>query len=246
MPEQFWFNDPSVLFRQETWTRFVPTKCMTTTEALNAVVRFTIYSSVLLSLFTGTQSYLIAIPVVAIASVALHQLFPNGKKLETFLGEMMRTTPLTTRENFTMPTPQNPFMNVLLTEITDNPNRGDAAPVSDKQVRAQIYKAFQQTSDIYMDTSDLFDQTQAMRTFHTLQSAKVPNDQDAFLAWLAKGYDDVDTSSAFPSRGGKILSEGYVNARGAMRNLDNATCKPSGTAPLSTDDATSTPAPTAT
>ncbi len=145
------------------------------------------------------------------------------------------------REHFTLPTPENPFMNVLL---TDSPDRPDAAPATDKKVRAQIYKAFQQTSDIYMDTSDLFDQTQAMRTFHTMQSATIPNDQDAFLALLAKGYDDVDTSSAFPSRGGKILSEGYANARGAMRNLENATCKPTGTAPLSTD--TTTPATTAT
>ena len=244
MPEQFWFSDPSVLFRQDTWTRFVPTQCMTTTEALNAVLRFTIYSSVILALFTGMQSYLIAIPVVALASVILQQLFPNGKKLETFIGELMTSKP--SREHFTMPTPQKPFMNVLLTDITDNPDRGDAAPVTDKQVRAQIYKAFQQTSDIYMDTSDLFDQTQAMRTFHTLQSAKVPNDQDAFLALLAKGYEDPDTSSAPPSRGGKILSEGYVNARGAMRNLDNATCKPTGTSPLSTDTTASTPSPTAT
>ena len=239
MPEQFWFSDPSVLFQQDTWTLFVPTQSMTTTEALNAVLRFTIYASVVLALFTGTPSYLIAIPMVAVVSVILHQLFPNGKKLETFIGEIMKAKP--TREHFTMPTPQNPFMNVLL---TDDPDRPDAAPVSDKKVRAQIYKAFQQTSDIYMDTSDLFDQTQAMRTFHTMQSATVPNDQDAFLALLAKGYDDADTSSAFPSRGGKILSEGYVNSRGAMRNLENATCKPAGTAPLSTD--TSTPTSTAT
>jgi hypothetical protein len=239
MPEQFWFSDPSVLFQQDTWTRFVPTQDMTTTEALNAVLRFTIYASVALALSTGMPSYLIAIPIVAAVSVILHQLFPNGKKLETFLGSIMATKP--PREHFTLPTPENPFMNVLL---TDKPNRPDAAPVTDKKVRAQIYKAFQQTRDIYMDTSDLFDQTQAMRTFHTMQSATIPNDQDAFLALLAKGYDDADTSSAFPSRGGKILSEGYANARGAMRNLENATCKPTGTAPLSTD--TTTPATTAT
>ena len=249
MPEQFWLKDPSVLFQQDSWTRFVPTGDMTTTEALNAVLRFTVYSSVLLALATGTQSYLIAIPVVAFASIVLHQLFPNGTKLEAFFQKLMPAVfqklagPSPMRESFTMPTPQNPFMNVLLTEIVDNPNRPDAAPVSDKEVRAKIYKAFQQTSDIYMDTSDLFDQTQAMRTFHTLQSAKVPNDQDAFLAWLAKGYDDPDTSSAFPSRGGKILSEGYVNARGAIRNLDNATCKPAGTAPLSTDTTPTEPTP---
>jgi hypothetical protein len=210
---------------------------MTTVEALNAILRFTVYSSVLLALATGAESYLIAIPIVALATIVLQQLFPNGKKLEDFLKDVLAgKNVLTMREEFTMPTPNNPFMNVLLTDIGDNPDRPDAAPITDEKVREQIYKAFQHTNDIYMDTTDLFDQTQAMRTFHTLQSARVPNDQDGFLAWLAKWYDAPDTSAAFPSRGGKILSEGYANARGAMRNLDNTTCKPTGTAPLSTPD----------
>jgi hypothetical protein len=131
-----------------------------------------------------------------------------------------------------MPTPDNPFMNVILTDIQDNPNRPDAAPITDKDVRTAVHKAFKQTREIHMDTSDLFDQTQAMRTFHTLQSARIPNDQDGFLSFLAKGYDEEDLSSAPPSRGGKLLSEGYVNARGAVRNLQTSTCKPTGTMPL--------------
>lgn len=246
MPEQFWLKDPRILFQQDTWTHFVPMGTMTMVEALNAILRFAVYSSVLLALATGAESYLIAIPIVAIATIVLQQLFPNGKKLEDFLKDVLAgKNVLTMREEFTMPTPNNPFMNVLLTDIGDNPDRPDAAPITDDKVREQIYKAFQHTNDIYMDTTDLFDQTQAMRTFHTLQSARVPNDQDGFLAWLAKGYDAPDTSAAFPSRGGKILSEGYANARGAMRNLDNTTCKPAGTAPLSTPDSAPTRSATA-
>ena len=229
MTEKFWFEDPSILFRSDTWTRFVPMKTMTTTEALNSVVRFGVYSSLLLTASTGDMSYLYAIPVVALASILLHQLFPHGKKLESYVDYVKPTS-----KQYTMPTPDNPFMNVILTDISDKPDRPDAAPINDKEVRNQVYKAFQQTRDIHMDTSDLFDQTQAMRTFHTLQSAKVPNDQDGFLSFLAKGYDAPDTSSAAPSRGGKLLSEGYVNARGAMRNLDTTTCKPAGTNPLGT------------
>ena len=224
MPEQFWFKDPSVLFREDTWTRFVPMQTMTTGEALNSVVRFTVYSSVLLALTTKCVSYLMAIPVVAIASVILFTLFPNGKQLEAFLNGV--------KEKFTMPTPHNPFMNVLLTEIEDSPDRPDAAPITDPKVRDAIAKAFAQTSNIYMDTSDVFDQAQAMRTFSTRQSSTIPTDQDGFLEFLAKGYDENDTSSAPPARGGKLLSEGYVNSRGAVRNLSNATCKPAGVAPL--------------
>lgn len=229
MTENFWFNDPSILFRSDTWTRFVPMKTMTTTEALNSVVRFGVYSSLLLTASTGDMSYLYSIPVVALASILLHHLFPHGKKLESYIDYVQPTS-----RQYTMPTPDNPFMNVVLTDITDNPDRPDAAPLSDKEVRSQVYKAFQQTRDIYMDTSDLFDQTQAMRTFHTLQSAKVPNDQDGFLSFLAKGYDDPDVSSAAPSRGGKLLSEGHVNSRGAVSGLKSSTETPTGTTPLGT------------
>lgn len=169
-----------------------------------------------------------AVPIVALASIVLFYLFPNGRRIESYLNSAGPTS-----KEYTMPTPDNPFMNVQLTEILDNPNRPDAAPITDKSVRLAIHKAFQKTRNIYMDTSDLFDQTQAMRTFHTLQSAKVPNDQDGFLAWLAKGYDEPDTSSAPLARGGKELSEGHFPARGSMSGLPTSTAKPQGTSPLS-------------
>lgn len=223
MPEQFWFKDPSVLFRDDTWTQFVPVKSMTTAEALNSVLRFTVYSSILLGITTRSASYLMAIPIVSLASVILFTMFPNGKQIEAFLNGL--------KENFTMPTPHNPFMNVLLTDIQDSPDRPDAAPITDPKVRDEIAKAFAKTSNIYMDTSDVFDQTQAMRTFSTLQSSTIPNNQDEFLAFLAKGYDEPNTSSAPSARGGKLLSEGPAPSRGSVRNLSNTTLEPEGAVP---------------
>jgi hypothetical protein len=134
-------------------------------------------------------------------------------------------------KNLTMPTAENPFMNPLLTEIQDDPNRPDAAPISRSDVKTGIYKAFQKTSDLYMDTTDLFDQAKAMVSFHTLQSATIPNDQDGFLKWLAKGVDEPDYSSAPLSRHGKQDSETYVKAQGSLANLSSSTSKPTGTSP---------------
>jgi hypothetical protein len=230
MSEQFWFKDPAILFKKDTWSKFVPLQTMTTAEALNSVVRFTIYFAGIMSLATGEGIYMLSIPLVMIATVILGNVFPNGKTLESFSLDLGGTKVKDTTE-YTMPTKDNPFMNVLLTEIKDNPNRPDAAPTMRRDVKDKIYKAFQQTSDIYMDTSDLFDQAQAMRTFHTLQSAKVPNDQDGFLKWLAKGWDAPDFSSAPPARFGKIKNEGYVDAVGSMKELSSTTAKPTGTSP---------------
>jgi len=224
MSEHIWFQDPSVLFSPDTWNKFVPTQSMTTTQALNSVVRFSVYFSVILFFATGVSGYIMAIPAVMASTVVLHTLFPNGKTLETFLNKAYEG-------KFTMPTAANPFMNPLLTEIQDNPNRADAAPTNRKDVKAEIYKAFQKTTDLYMDTTDMFDQAQAMRTFHTLQGATIPNDQEGFLKWLSKGLDEPDYSSTAPARNGKVLNEGYVHAKGSMRDLTSTTSKPSGTTP---------------
>jgi hypothetical protein len=205
---------------------------MTTAQALNAVVRFSVYFSVILFLFTQVSGYLVAIPAVMAATVVLFNLFPHGKVLETFKAAL-------SGKQYTMPTPENPFMNPLLTEILDNPDRKDAAPVSRRDVQAGIMKAFQHTSDIYMDTSDLFDQTTAIMPFYTLQSAKIPNDQDGFLKWLSKGLNEPDYSSAPPSRYGKIIAEGYLPARGSELTLSNSTSKPTGTTPSASAPASS-------
>ena len=224
--EPLWINDPSILFSKDTWFKFVPMAYMDIPTSLNAIVRFTTYFSILMSC-TDTK-YLFAIPVVLVLTVLVEKVFPHVRTLEAF------KSAAATLEKFTRPSPENPFMNPLLTEIQDNPNRPDAAPVTSNKVKREMEKAFQHTSDIYMDTSDRFDMAQAMKTFHTLQSAKIPNDQDGFLKFLSKGVDEPDYSSAFPARNAKEKSESYVEALGSAtsQGLPNFTTKPTGTAPV--------------
>lgn len=227
MSEQVWFKDPSILFSPTTWNRFVPTKDMTTAEALNSVVRFTTYFSVLLFIATGIHAYVMTIPIVMVFTIFLFTVFPDGATIENFVSSKVQS------KKYTMPTASNPFMNPLLTEINDNPNREEAAPITRRDVKQAVYKAFQNTTDIHMDTTDLFDQAQAMRTFHTIQASTIPSDQDGFLKWLAKGLDEPDYSSTKPARHAKILNEGYVHQQGSMPTLESFVRKPTGTAPKS-------------
>lgn len=230
MTEQIWYKDPSSLFVRENWYKFVPVATMTIPEALNAVVRFTVYFVSILALTTGETGYFAIIPVVLLTTILFGQVFPDGATIETFKLTTKKSVG-SKKESYTMPTAANPFMNVLLTEIQDDPNRPDAAPVTRRDVKQKIYEEFQKTSDMHMDTTDLFDQAQAMRTFHTIQSAKVPNDLDGFKKWLAKGINEPDFSSAPPARYAKTASEGYVHAKGSMKDLPSTTTKPAGTSP---------------
>jgi hypothetical protein len=232
--EALWIHDPSILFSAQTWQKFVPTKDMDVPTALNSVVRFTVYFSILLFIGTGKKEYLLAIPLVLVTSVLFTKLFPTTRDIESFTEKVTKHV-----NTYTLPSVKNPFMNPLLTEITDNPNRANSAPVTSKSVKRQIEKAFQHTSDLHMDTSDRFDQAQAMRTFHTLQAGTIPNDQEGFLEFLAKGQDEPDISSAFPSRNAKIKSEGYVEALGSMKALPSSTDKPTGVSPSGSSPAKS-------
>ena len=227
--EQLWIENPSGLFTKSTWYKIVPTAAMDVPTAMNAIVRFTIYATVILYFAQGLASYLYAIPIVLLLTVLVQKLFPEARALEAFADKVTSTM-----KEYTYPTAKNPFMNPLLTDILDNPNRPDAAPVINNKVRKQIEEAFKQTSDMYMDTSDRFDLAQSMRTFNTVESGLIPNDQDGFLKFLAKGEDAPDYSSAFPARRAKEKSEGYVEMIGSTKSLPNSTSKPAGVTPAGT------------
>jgi hypothetical protein len=229
MLERLWTHDPASLFAKDKWQKFVPQPYMDVPTAMNSLVRFTVYFSLVAALASQNFRYFLLIPLVLMFTVLAVQLFPTPRALEAFTESVSKHV-----NKYTMPTGKNPFMNPLLTEIHDSPDRPDAAPITSNKVKREVEKAFQETSDLYMDTTDKFDMSQAMRTFHTLQSAKIPNDQDGFLKFLAKGVDEPDNSSAFPARNAKAKSEGYVESLGSMKNLPNTTAKPEGVTPNGT------------
>jgi hypothetical protein len=212
MSENFWFNDPAGLFTSSTWTKFVPTPEMKVPEALNAVLRFTIYFSVILFASTGVSAYLATIPLMAIATVVLYRTFPETQKMkETFVSS-------SAGPQRSLPQVDNPFMNSSLTDILDNPDRPRAADITAPGVREQVNQTFAQTSNLYMDTSDVFDLVQAQRNFHS-----VPEDDHAgFLKFLNKGGSENQ----------KTTSETYVAIKGTVNELaPPSTLVPAGTKP---------------
>lgn len=212
MSEPFWYSDPSVLFEATRWYVFVPTPTMTVPAALNAVVRFSVYLSVLLFLTSLQPIYLLFVPLVMVVTIFLHAWFPQAKKItETFVSSYVG-------EGRSRPTPDNPFMNAPLTDIQDNPNRPPAADVTQMDVRNEVNQAFSKTANIYMDTTDVFDLVQGQRNFHT-----VPEDDHAgLLKFLGKN-----------ARSDKLLSEGYVVAKGTVSELpgQSVSAAPTGTSP---------------
>lgn len=198
MSEPFWYSQPNVLFAKDTWYKFVPMANMTVASALNSVARFSVYLSALLFLTSMDPLYLLMAPIVLGVTILLNNLFPEAKTMkEAFVSSYVGP-------DRTLPTPDNPFMNAPLTDILDNPNRPPAADVTRVDVRDQVNASFAQTSNLYMDTTDVFDVIQAQRNFHTVPE----DDHEGLLAFLGKG-----------ARSDKLLSEGYVVAKGTVPEL---------------------------
>lgn len=212
MSEPFWYSDPNILFGKDTWYVFVPTPTMPVAAALNSVVRFSVYLSVLLFMTSMDPLYLLFIPAVMAITVFLNSWFPEAKKItEQFVSSYVG-------DEQSRPTPDNPFMNAPLTDILDNPNRPPASDITRKDIRDEVNRAFAQTSNIYMDTTDVFDLVQSQRNFHA-----VPEDDHAgLLKFLGKN-----------ARSDKMLSEGYVVAKGTVTELPipSVSKPPSGVSP---------------
>jgi hypothetical protein len=138
-------------------------------------------------------------------------MFPRAKKMtESFVSSYVGVEE-------TRPTPDNPFMNAPLTDILDNPDRPPAADVTRKDIRDEVNASFAQTSNLYMDTTDVFDSIQSQRNFHTVAE----DDHAGLLAFLGKN-----------AKSDKLLSEGYVTAKGTVPELPGTSIShPSGTSP---------------
>ena len=192
---------------------------MTVKSALNAVVRFSVYLALLLTATSRDVWYLLLIPLVMVITIFLEKWFPQAKKIT----EGFQSGPVVSGysgTDTTLPSDDNPFMNPQLTDIHSENKRPPAADVTDIKVRDKVNEAFAQTSNLYMDTTDVFDLVQSQRNFYT-----VPQDDHAgFLAFLGKNAQQSNQ---------KLLSEGFVVAKGTFRELPTASVSsaPTGTAP---------------
>lgn len=206
MSEPFWFDEPRVLFSKDTWTQFVPQPNMPVKAALNAVVRFVIYLSFLLLLASRDVMYILFIPPVLLASIFFARFFSEPKRLEAFASGPVLTR-VSADDETAEPTADNPFMNPQLTDI--GRDFKPAPDITTKETRDKINRAVQRTSNLYMDTSDVFDLVQSQRNFHAVPT----NDYGGFLAFLGKNGQRTNQ---------KGLAEGYVAAKGTVAESPSA------------------------
>mgnify|MGYP003330801410 CR=1 FL=1 len=97
------------------------------------------------------------------------RLEKSYKEIQSYLNDTARK-----------PTPDNPFMNPILTDYN---NESDPRPanVDDDEIKNEIRQSY--NKDLFRDLNDLFDVKNAERVFYTVPGGSIPNDQDAFAKW---------------------------------------------------------------
>ena len=97
----------------------------------------------------------------------------------------------------------NPFSNVLLTQIMDDPERKSAPPAFNPDVEVDITKSVKKAvqfmnpgikntdKQLYSSIWDEFELTQSNRAFYSTPNTRVENDQSAFAQFL---YNDLKYS----------------------------------------------------
>ena len=86
-------------------------------------------------------------------------------------------------KNFTTPTKKNPLMNVLLPEIHEKPNRNEAAPSYNTNIRKEINeksKSNLENEKLYKNLGDNLNHQHMMRNFHSMPNTSIPNNQKDF------------------------------------------------------------------
>tara|TARA_B110000858_G_scaffold64565_1_gene74794 strand:+ start:1488 stop:2177 length:690 start_codon:yes stop_codon:yes gene_type:complete len=204
MNTNIWFNDPTVLLNKHQMNQLWPTENMSRNEKINAITRLIIILSILGYLLTNAINFFLTGFVTLGVIVFLYyakESQPTTEPKEAFTNPSVYKA---LKSNFTNPTEKNPLMNVLLPEISENPNRKRAAPAYNRAVEKSINE---KTEDfivsnfdddpkikkrLFSNLGDSFEFEEfGQYQFFAKPNTTVPNDQHAFAEFC---YGDMPSA----------------------------------------------------
>ena len=214
---QFWTNDPTVLFNKEYIFELWPTINMCYEQKLNAITRLVILITIL-GFISTTSTRILVVGFLTLAVIfalfsmrkqkITNQMLNEGfnvqgnevtgmfdKNHASYVNPVTLDTVLKTE--FKEGTKKNPFSNVLLTQINDDPERKSAPPsfnISvDEDITSNVKKAVQMMNpgikntnkQLYGDLWQQFELDQSNRAFFSTANTTVPpGDQPSFAQYL--------------------------------------------------------------
>lgn len=216
----FWAEEPTILVNKDKIIELWPATDMCFEAKMNAISRLIILLSILG--FVVTQNIRIVLAGAGTLGVILVLYQSRKQKMVKDVIQLTEnfTNPSTGLSNkntiidpqtlepflkseFQLGEPSNPFSNVLLTDIMDDPARKAAPPSFNVDVDTDITLKTKQAvqnmnpgiknsnKQLFSSLTDNFDLDQSMRVFNSMPNTRVASDQGAFANWL---YGDMPSS----------------------------------------------------
>lgn len=197
MKTLFWTQDPSVLLKQNSISQIWPSSSMDSNAKLNATSRLIIILTILGYMISQNNRILLT-GIITLASIAI-LFFVQEHKTHSEEKEGFSMCNKKKLDQYEIPVPSNPFMNVMPAEIMENPNRKPAAPDYVPSVEKKINdatKAFIESNfkdkdigeKLTRDLGDNYNFEQSMRTWYSTANTQIPNDQKGFAEFC---YGDM-------------------------------------------------------
>ena len=183
MNTSFWLDNPNVLLNKNYLTEIWPQDNFDLDRKLNAITRLIIILAILGFLFTRS-SYIIVSAAVSIVVLIMIHKSKSSSKLEGMSNLDIKINKEEfeelLNEEFTMPTKKNPFMNVLMNEYKDDPQRKSAAPIYNEEVLDDATKKSKSDEKLYKNLGDNLTFQNSLRTFYSTPNTNIPNNQKEF------------------------------------------------------------------
>ena len=217
MTIKFWSNNPSVLFNKEHILELWPTMDMCYEQKLNSITRLIIFITFFGYILTMSERILI-VGALSLAVIFVlfnmrkqkitKDMFNEGfdvgtfqKKGDAYINPITLDSVLKTE--FKEGTKKNPFSNVLLTQIKDDPERKSAPPAFNVDVDEDISKNVKRSvqmmnpgikntnKQLFGDLYQEFELDNSNRAFFSTANTRIENDQSAYAEFL---YNDMKYS----------------------------------------------------
>jgi hypothetical protein len=214
MTVPFWTNDPFILFNKDYILELWPTTNMTYEQKLNAITRLVVIITILGYILTMSVRILV-VGIVTIGFIVALFKMRKQKLMKSMLSEGFAintngnsnstnsstinnpaTLESVLKSEYKEGTKKNPFSNVLLTQIEDDPERKPAPPAFNVDVEENITKNTKKAvqfmnsgikntnKQLYGDLWNKFELDQSNRAFYSTANTKVCNDQGAYAEFL--------------------------------------------------------------
>ena len=209
----FWTENPNILLNPAHITELFPSEDMSYTQKLNAITRLVFLLTVVVYLLTHTFRSIVfgILSLFAIYLVHYYHFLDkkkDAKKRDAFTGldgQNEKNSPalkvlgkdadsllVSPKDVFDTPTAENPFSNVLLTDINGKPNKKPAPPAYNDHTNQSILAAAKEavmnanpgqpdiSDKLFKDLGEQMSFEQSMRQFYSTPSTQNPDDQQAF------------------------------------------------------------------